>query len=58
MKLIEGGYDNIKITTPEDVKIAGSLMKARKVLRVLHRIHDRVIYAQMQVFKRHQKRKK
>lgn len=57
VKLIEGGYDNIKITTPEDVRIAGSLMKARKILRVLHNIHDRVIYAQMKVFKRHQKRK-
>lgn len=57
VKLIEGGYDNIKITTPEDVKIAGSLMKARKVFRILHQIHDKLISAQMRAFKQHQKRK-
>lgn len=58
VKLIEGGYENIKITTPEDVRIAGSLMKARKVFRILHKIHDRMISAQMRAFKQHQKRKK
>lgn len=55
VKLIEGGYDNIKITTPEDIRIAGSLMKVRKILRVLHNIHDRIIYFQMQVCKKRQK---
>lgn len=55
VKLIEGGYDNIKITTPEDIRIAGSLMKVRKILRVLHNIHDRVIYFQMRVYKKRQK---
>jgi 2-C-methyl-D-erythritol 4-phosphate cytidylyltransferase len=55
VKLIEGGYDNIKITTPEDVRIAGSLMKARKIFRVLHRLHDKVIYWQMKAYKKHEK---
>lgn len=55
VRLFEGGYDNIKITTPEDVRIAGSLMKARKILRVLHQIHDKIIYAQMQAYKRQEK---
>lgn len=54
VRLFEGGYDNIKITTPEDVRIAGSLMKARKILRVLHVIHDKIIYVQMQAYKKQQ----
>ena len=58
VKLFEGGYDNIKITTPEDMRIAGSLVKARKVLRVLHAIHDKIIYAQMKLYQRHYKTKK
>lgn len=51
VKLIEGGYDNIKITTPEDVRIAGSLMKARKLFRALHVIHDKIIFIQMILYK-------
>lgn len=58
VKLFEGGYDNIKITTPEDMRIAGSLVKARKVLRVLHTIHDKIIYAQIKLYQRHYKTKK
>ncbi|MGN0416654.1 2-C-methyl-D-erythritol 4-phosphate cytidylyltransferase [Anaerostipes faecalis] len=55
VRLFEGGYDNIKITTPEDVRIAGSLMKARKVLRALHKVHDKIIYIQMQAYKQQKK---
>ena len=58
VRLFEGGYDNIKITTPEDVRIAGSLMKARKVLRALHKVHDKIIYVQMQAYKQQKKIKK
>lgn len=55
VKLIHGSYDNIKVTTPEDVRIAGTLVKARKLFHWLHIIHDKVIYVQMILFKMHRK---
>ena len=30
-------------------------MQARKILRVLHQIHDKIIYAQMQAYKKQEK---
>lgn len=58
VKLIEGGYDNIKMTTPEDVKIAGSLMHVKPLFHRLHEIHDKIIYLQMKAYKRRFKKKK
>lgn len=58
VKLIEGGYDNIKITTPEDVKIAGSLMRVKRLFHRLHEIHDKMIYVQMKVYKQSFRKKK
>lgn len=52
VKLIEGSYDNIKVTTPEDVRIAGSLVKARKLFRFLHNVHDKIIYLQMKILQK------
>ena len=52
VKLIEGSYDNIKVTTPEDMRIAGSLMKARKLFRFLHNVHDKIIYFQMKILQK------
>ena len=33
VKLIEGSYENIKITTPEDIVIGKALLKMRRVKR-------------------------
>ncbi|MDD3186671.1 MAG: 2-C-methyl-D-erythritol 4-phosphate cytidylyltransferase [Anaerostipes sp.] len=55
VKIIHGSYDNIKVTTPEDVRIAGSLFKAKKLFRWLHVMHDKLIYIQMLIFKMHHK---
>ena len=53
VKLIEGSYDNIKVTTPEDVRIAGSLVKARKLFwKFLHNVHDKIIYLQMKILQK------
>ena len=30
IKVVEGSYDNIKITTPEDLIVAEALLKSRK----------------------------
>lgn len=35
VKLIEGGYENLKVTTPEDLIIAEALLKAREQQRLL-----------------------
>lgn len=58
VKLIEGGYDNIKMTTPEDVRIAGGLIHVKPLFRRLHDIHDKIIYVQMRAYKRRFKKKK
>ena len=50
VKLIEGSYDNIKVTTPEDVRISRVLFKTRKIFHVLHEIHDRIIWFQMKLY--------
>ena len=30
VRLIEGSYENLKVTTPEDLVLASALLKARK----------------------------
>lgn len=35
VKLIEGSYENLKVTTPEDIVIAEALLKARKLFLAL-----------------------
>lgn len=50
VKLIMGSYDNIKITTPEDVRISKAFFRTRKVFHYLHIIHDRIIWFQMKLY--------
>lgn len=50
VKLIMGSYDNIKITTPEDVRISRAFLKTRKIFHVLHNIHDKIIWFQMKLY--------
>lgn len=50
VKLIMGSYDNIKVTTPEDVRISRAFFRTRKLFRVLHDIHDRIIWFQMKLY--------
>ncbi|MDO4941318.1 MAG: 2-C-methyl-D-erythritol 4-phosphate cytidylyltransferase [Lachnospiraceae bacterium] len=50
VKLIMGSYDNIKVTTPEDVRISRAFFRTRKLFRVLHEIHDRIIWFQMKLY--------
>jgi 2-C-methyl-D-erythritol 4-phosphate cytidylyltransferase len=50
VKLIMGSYENIKITTPEDVRICRAFFKTRKVFHVLHEIHDKIIWFQMKLY--------
>jgi len=50
VKLIMGSYDNIKITTPEDVRISKAFFRTRKLFRILHEIHDRIIWFQMKLY--------
>ena len=52
VKLFEGGYDNIKVTTPEDVRLATNLVRVRKVFHKLHVLHDKLIYLQMKAYKK------
>ena len=58
VKLFEGGYDNIKVTTPEDVRLATNLVRVRKILHKLHILHDKLIYMQMKAYKKRFKEKK
>ena len=58
VKLFEGGYDNIKITTPEDVRLATNLVRVRKVFHKLHVLHDKLIYLQMKAYKKRFREKK
>lgn len=57
VKLFEGGYDNIKVTTPEDVRLATNLVRVRKVFHKLHVLHDKLIYLQMKAYKSDLERK-
>ena len=50
VKLIMGSYDNIKVTTPEDVRISRAFFRTRKVFKVLHDLHDRIIWFQMKLY--------
>jgi 2-C-methyl-D-erythritol 4-phosphate cytidylyltransferase len=50
VKLIMGSYENIKITTPEDVRISKAFFRTRRVFHVLHQIHDRIIWFQMKLY--------
>ena len=58
VKLFEGGYDNIKVTTPEDVRLATNLVRVRKVFHKLHVLHDKLIYLQMKAYKKRFREKK
>ena len=58
VKLFEGGYDNIKVTTPEDVRLATNLVRVRKLFHKLHMLHDKLIYMQMKAYKKRFKEKK
>ena len=58
VKLFEGGYDNIKVTTPEDVRLATNLVRVRKIFHKLHILHDKLIYMQMKAYKKRFKEKK
>ena len=49
VKLVEGSYENIKITTPEDLILAESLIKKRKLKKDLKKVltimyHYDIIY--------------
>ena len=58
VKLFEGGYDNIKVTTPEDVRLATNLVRVRKIFHKLHILHDKLIYMHMKAYKKRFKEKK
>ena len=58
VKLFEGCYDNIKVTTPEDVRLATNLVRVRKIFHKLHILHDKLIYMQMKAYKKRFKEKK
>ena len=58
VKLFEGGYDNIKVTTPEDVRLATNLVRVGKVFHKLHVLHDKLIYLQMKAYKKRFREKK
>lgn len=50
VKMMLGSYDNIKVTTPEDVKTCMAFLRTRKVFHTLHEIHDRIIWIQMKLY--------
>ncbi len=50
VKMILGSYDNIKVTTPEDVKTCMAFLRTKKVFHRLHEIHDKIIWVQMKLY--------
>lgn len=50
VKIIFGSYENLKVTTPEDVRISRAYFKTRKIFHVLHNIHDKIIGFQMKLY--------
>ena len=59
VKLFEGGYDNIKVTTPEDVRLGNEpgACKERYSISFIY-LHDKLIYMQMKAYKKRFKEKK
>ena len=50
VKMIPGSYDNIKVTTPEDVRTCHAFLRTRRFFHTLHEIHDKIIWFQMKLY--------